>query len=159
MDRVEANGLANLEVAFFLSTGWDEFWPFVGSKPNRRWTWYAIERCSCHILAYHNGRRTDEFLLALLRKVVHFPIKICHTDDWGAYERCMLLECRQVVGKDNTQKIERKNLNFRTHLKRLGRRTTCFSKSEEIHDKVIGIYLNRYYFNKHGKFSETIASA
>ncbi|WP_218190125.1 IS1 family transposase, partial [Plesiomonas shigelloides] len=38
-------------------------------------------------------------------------------------------------------------LNLRTHLKRLTRRTICFSKSEEMHDKVIGWYLtiNHYH--------------
>ncbi|WP_394343667.1 IS1 family transposase [Klebsiella quasipneumoniae] len=39
------------------------------------------------------------------------------------------------------------HLNLRTHLKRLTRRTICFSKSEEMHDKVIGWYLtiNHYH--------------
>ncbi|MFI0397837.1 MAG: IS1 family transposase, partial [Thiolinea sp.] len=39
------------------------------------------------------------------------------------------------------------NLNFRTHLKRLARRTICFSKSVDIHDKVIGEYIARHFFN------------
>lgn len=158
MDKVEADQLAQLEVGFFLSTEWDEFWSFVGSKPNHRWTWYAIERRSGCILAYHNGRRTDESLRALVAKVARFPIKVCHTDDWGAYGRCLPLEYRQIVGKDNTWKIERKNLNFRTHLKRLSRRTICFSKNEDIHDKVIGMYINRYYF-QHGRFGEAFKTA
>jgi len=155
---LEADQLSQLEVGFFLSTEWDEFWSFVGSKPNQRWTWYAIERHSGCILAYHNGRRTDESLKALLAKVAHLPIKVCHTDDWGAYERCMPLEYKQIVGKDNTWKIERKNLNFRTHLKRLSRRTICFSKNEDVHDKIIGMYINRYYF-RHGKFSDAVNTA
>jgi insertion element IS1 protein InsB len=50
------------------------------------------------------------------------------------------------VGKQNTWKIERKNLNFRTHLKCLARRTICFSKSELIHDNVIGMYIETYYY-------------
>ena len=156
LDKVEANQLADLEVSFALSTEWDEFWSFVGYKPNQRWTWYVIERCSGCILAYHNGRRTDESLLALLDKVAHLPITICYTDDWGAYKRCLPLEYRQIIGKDNTWKIERKNLNFRTHIKRLSRRTICFSKNEQIHDNVIGMYINRYYF-KNGKFSASVA--
>ncbi|MGX9726453.1 MAG: IS1 family transposase [Candidatus Electronema sp. VV] len=28
--------------------------------------------------------------------------------------------------------MERRNLNFRTHIKRLNRRTICFSKNEKI---------------------------
>ncbi|MGX9727383.1 MAG: IS1 family transposase [Candidatus Electronema sp. VV] len=38
---------------------------------------------------------------------------------------------------------ERRNLNFRTHIKRLNRRTICFSKNEKIYDNVIGMYIDR----------------
>ena len=41
-----------------------------------------------------------------------------------------------------TQRIERHNLNLRQHLSRLGRKSLSFSKSVELHDKVIGHYLN-----------------
>ncbi|WP_343498252.1 IS1 family transposase, partial [Enterobacter cloacae] len=37
--------------------------------------------------------------------------------------------------------IERHNLNLRQHLARLGRKSLSFSKSVELHDKVIGHYL------------------
>ncbi|WP_348969691.1 IS1 family transposase [Escherichia coli] len=37
---------------------------------------------------------------------------------------------------------ERHNLNLRQHLARLGRKSLSFSKSVELHDKVIGHYLN-----------------
>ena len=43
----------------------DEFWSFVQNKSNQRWTWYAIERKSGCILAWHNGRRTDKDFLVL----------------------------------------------------------------------------------------------
>lgn len=122
LDSIEADSLSRLEVRFYLSTEWDEFWSFVGSKPNHRWTWYAVERRSGCILACHNGRRTDESLRALPDKVSHLPIVVCHTDDWGACERRLPAGYRQMVGKDNTWKIERKNLDFRTYLKRLCRR-------------------------------------
>ncbi len=38
--------------------------------------------------------------------------------------------------------IQRHNLNLRQHLARLGRKSLSFSKSVELHDKVIGHYLN-----------------
>ena len=37
---------------------------------------------------------------------------------------------------------ERHNLNLRQHTARLGRKSLSFSKSVELHDKVIGHYLN-----------------
>ena len=127
-------------------TQWDEMWSYVKSKDNPRWLWYLIESSSGIVVAYHLGRRTDESLRALLRKVAHLPIRICDTDDWGAYSRCFPQSYRHRVGKENTWKIERRNLNLRTHIKRLNRRTICFSKDEQIHDNVIGLYINKHYF-------------
>lgn len=39
------------------------------------------------------------------------------------------------VGKQNMQKIESKHINLRTRIKRLARRTICFSKTIQMHDK------------------------
>ncbi|RIG34007.1 hypothetical protein CUA56_19855 [Shigella boydii] len=44
--------------------------------------------------------------------------------------------------RGGSQRIERHNLNLRQHLARLGRKSLSFSKSVELHDKVIGHYLN-----------------
>jgi insertion element IS1 protein InsB len=51
-----------------------------------------------------------------------------------------------VPGKRNTQQIERKHLTWRTRLKRLARKTICFSKSIELHDLVISLFVNRSEF-------------
>ncbi len=59
-----------------------------------------------------------------------------------------------LIGKDQTWKIERKNLNFRTHIKRLNRKTICFSKNEQIHDNVIRMYIEKYYY-KSGTYKES----
>jgi insertion element IS1 protein InsB len=44
------------------------------------------------------------------------------------------------------KKIERKHLTLRTRIKRLARRTICFSKSVLMHDVVIGLFINRFAF-------------
>ena len=74
-----------------------------------------------------------------------FGIKHFNTDDWGDYER-NLDKNKHTVGKANIQKIERKNLSVRTWIKRLARRTICFSKLEKMHDIVIGLLINRVEF-------------
>lgn len=51
-----------------------------------------------------------------------------------------------LLGKKNTQKTERKNLNLRTGIKRLTRKKICFSKSEKMHDTVIGLLINKVEF-------------
>jgi insertion element IS1 protein InsB len=35
---------------------------------------------------------------------------------------------------------------LRTRIKRLTRKTICFSKSMQMHDIVIGLFINRYEF-------------
>ncbi|MDR0295838.1 MAG: IS1 family transposase, partial [Prevotellaceae bacterium] len=41
--------------------------------------------------------------------------------------------------------------------KRLSRKTICYSKDEEIHDNVIGMYIERYYF-KNGLYGKSARS-
>ena len=144
---MEKEQLGNLEVTIGYTAEMDEFWSFVENKSNQRWTWYAMDKDSGIILSWHNGKRTDEDLQVLLNQMQHIPISKYYTDDWGAYSR-LLEKHKHIVGKDQTWKIERKNLNFRTHIKRLNRRTICYSKNEQIHDNVIGSYIERYYYKK-----------
>jgi len=123
----------------------DEMWSFVGKKSNQRWLWHAIERKSGSVLAYVLGERKDEVFLKLKVLLEPFGIKNFYTDDWGAYER-NITKAQHFIGKKDTQKIERKHLTLRTRIKRLARRTICFSKLEKLHDIVIGLFINRYEF-------------
>ncbi|MFX1086017.1 IS1 family transposase, partial [Escherichia coli] len=76
-----------------------------------------------------------------------FDVVIWMTDGWPLYES-RLKGKLHVISKRYTQRIERHNLNLRQHLARLGRlgrlgrKSLSFSKSVELHDKVIGHYLN-----------------
>lgn len=49
-------------------------------------------------------------------------------------------------GKHNTQQIARKHLTLWTRIQRLARKTICFSTSMQMHDMVIGVFVNRYEF-------------
>jgi insertion element IS1 protein InsB len=49
-----------------------------------------------------------------------------------------------MVGKRATQQLERKHLTLRTRIKRLVRKTICFSKSVQMHDLIIGLFINRF---------------
>jgi insertion element IS1 protein InsB len=150
LTKEEAGKMESLEVEIRLDGEMDEFWSFVQSKSNQRWTWYAIERRSGCILAWHNGKRQDKDFLVLWKLLEPFPISVYHTDNWSSYSKYIPPK-RHRIGKDRTWKIERKNLNFRTHLKRLNRKTICFSKDEVIHDNVIGMYIETFYY-KTGRY-------
>jgi insertion element IS1 protein InsB len=99
------------------------------------------------VLAYVFGRRKDEVFLELKKLLEPFGITKFYTDGWETYERHLDAE-QHRVGKDYTQKIEGKHINLRTRIKRLVRRTIRFSKTERMHDLMIGLFINRYEFGR-----------
>ena len=119
----------------------DEMWSFVQNKGNQRWLWLAIDHNTHTILAYTFGQRKDLVFRELKSLLEPFGITTFYTDDWGSYERNLNPE-QHSIGKRNTQAIERKNLTLRTRIKRLCRKTICFSKSVIMHDIVIGLVIN-----------------
>lgn len=123
----------------------DEMWSFVQSKTQQRWLWWAINHNTGQVLAYVLAERKDEAFVALKALLEPFGITQFYSDGWGAYER-HIASGFHTVGKRNTQKIERKHLTLRTRIKRLARKTICFSKSIVMHDVVIGLFINRVAF-------------
>ncbi len=123
----------------------DEMWSFVQSKRQQRWLWWAIDHVSGDVLAYVLADRKDKAFIELKSLLEPFGITQFYTDGWGAYER-HIDPVFHTVSKRNTQKIERKHLTLRTRIKRLARRTICFSKSVVMHDVVIGLFINRVAF-------------
>ena len=119
---------------------------FVGKKENQRWLWHAIDHYSGQILAYVLGSRTDVVFLKLKKLLEPFGITKFYTDGLKTYERHLAPEKRQV-SKFKMQKIERKHLTLRTRIKRLARKSICFSKSIQMHDLAIGLFINRYEFH------------
>ena len=110
-----------------------------------RWLWEALDHQTGRVVAYIFGRREDQAFLKLKALLEPFGIRRFYTDGWGAYQR-HLAPNQHVVGKRATQQLERKHLTLRTRIKRLVRKTICFSKSTQLHDLVIGLFLNRYEF-------------
>jgi len=125
----------------------DEMWSFVGSKKQQRWLWHAIDHQTGQVLAYVLAPHTDAALIQLQALLAPFGIEQFYTDNWGAYSR-YLESSKHTIGKANTQKVERKHLTLRTRIKRLARKTICFSKSIWLHDVVIGLFINRYEFGR-----------
>jgi len=120
-------------------------WSFVFSKANQRWLWLALDHQTMVVLAYTFGKRIDEVFRTFRKLLEPFSITLFYTDDWGSYSRNLSPDSR-IISKKNTQTIERKNLTLRTHVKRLCRKTICFSKSVEMHDIIIGLVINIWEF-------------
>lgn len=125
----------------------DEMWSFVGSKENQRWLWWAIDHNTGDVLAFTFGDRKDKVFKELQELLKPFGIGHFYTDEWGAYSR-NIPSPMHTASKRMTWKIERKHLNLRTRIKRLTRKTICFSKSRVMHDLIIGLFINIFEFNK-----------
>ena len=76
------------------------------------------------------GERKDRVLLELKSLLEPFGISRFYTDDWGAYARNLDPE-QHIIGKENTQKIERKHLTLRTRIKHLPVKPSVFKKSTD----------------------------
>ena len=141
IDMIEKEKLNELEVDLFYTAELDEFWSFVGSKSEQRWTWLAMDKKSGIILAWHNGKRTDKDFRTLLSYLNRIPIAFYYSDSWSSYSKYLPNDIH-YIGKNKTWKIERKNLNFRTHLK-----TVSISKISPFNIS-IKIWLIYFYFLK-----------
>ena len=120
-------------------------WSFVGTKASARWLWHALDHHTRSVRAYVLGTGKDAVFLKLKTLLAPFGITRNYTDKAGVYLRHLPPE-QHTVGKLPMQKIERKHLTLRTRLKRLARKTLCFSRSRIMHDLLIGLYMNQIEF-------------
>jgi insertion element IS1 protein InsB len=137
----------------------DEMWSYVQNKGNQCWLWHAIDHETGDILAYTFGTQEDKVLEELLELLEEYSIDKFYTDGNPAYARNITpteivtdeeedrLEAHEV-GKTNTQKIERVHLSLRTWVKRLARKTICFSKTFLMHKIVVGLCINIKFFGR-----------
>ena len=125
----------------------DEMWSFYHDKKHQIWLWWAVEHETNIPLAYTFGTREHKYLDKLLDLLKPFPIRTVYADNNFAYENKIKDKVLKKK-KKNTQKIERNHLTLRTRLKRLARKTICFSKDKDIHQSVIGTFINIYFFGR-----------
>ena len=123
----------------------DDRWSFVPRKARQRWVWQASDHLMGVVLASAFGKRAAQVFVKLQKVLKPFGLVHFYIDAAGVYGR-HLPAAAHSVGKLHTQQIERKHLTLRTRIKRLARRTICFSKSIFMHDTVIGLFVNRYEF-------------
>jgi insertion element IS1 protein InsB len=117
----------------------------VGGKAHQRWLWHAIDHWTGVVLAYAFGSRADKVFVKLAKLLPPFGLVHFYTAAAGVYGR-HLPASAHTVGKLYMQQVERKHLTLRTRIKRLARKTICFSKSVFMHDPVIGLFVNRCEF-------------
>ncbi len=111
----------------------DEMWTYVSSCRERdvKWITYAINRKTNQVVDVVIGARTKENLAKLIDKLKRLSPKKIVTDKLQIYPD-LISPIDHDTRRYRNNKIERNNLNLRTHIKRLSRKTICYSKSEKM---------------------------
>ena|SRR5690606_17733683 len=117
----------------------DELRTYVKDKSKLIWIVYALERETKRIVSFNVGARTHKTLQVVLTSLELSETKHIYTDGFKNYKYLIQKKIHKVI-RFGTNSIERKNLNLRIHLKRLNRRTICFSKSLVLLSAVLKIY-------------------
>jgi IS1 family transposase len=117
----------------------DELCTFIGYKRNFTWIAYAIRKDSKEVIDFKVGKRTNKTLRSVTTTLILSNPKKIHTDKLKNYRYLIPPELHHSK-KYGTNHIERKNLSLRTHLKRLNRRTICFSRSHAMLVACLKIY-------------------
>ena len=104
---------------------------YVGNKKNTKWAVYAINKKTKQVIDIAVGSRTK----ATLKKVtdtllLSFP-KAIYSDGLNIYQYLIPASIHKVQAH-KINYIERMNLTLRTKLKRLNRKTICYSKKSNM---------------------------
>ena len=117
----------------------DEIRTYIKKKNALIWIVYAIERISKKVVSYAVGSRTNATLSIVLNKVISRILFKIFTDKLKHY-KYLIPDCIHRVIPRATNTIERNNLTMRTHIKRLNRKTICFSKCIVMLSAILKIY-------------------
>ena len=125
----------------------DELWSFVLKKARKRWIWIALCRATCQVVAYVIGDRSAATCRQLWERIPEdYKRSHCYSDFWEAYQLVIPSEQHTAAGKDSglTAHVERWNNTLRQRLGRFVRKTLSFSKSEEMHEICLRLFLHYY---------------
>jgi len=118
----------------------DEMWTYIGNKNNPIWITYAINRKTHQVISYCIGARTKKNLNKVIAPLKMLSPKKIVTDRLNTYPSLVKPEKHDTTRYRNNR-IERCNLTLRQHLKRLSRKTICYSKSKEMLEASLILYL------------------
>ena len=108
----------------------DEFWTYVGKKKDKVWLIYAYHRESEEIVAYVWGNRDIKTAEKLKERIKEIGISYDRiaTDNWDSF-LAVFGGGGHLAGKEHTGGIEGNNCRLRHRIRRVFRRTCCFSKT------------------------------
>ncbi|MGV0752412.1 IS1 family transposase [Empedobacter brevis] len=117
----------------------DELRTFHKKRLKPLWITYTFSLQTRQIHAFHVGYRTIELFKKLLTPIFkNNPTKI-YTDKLNTYRSVIPSELHSTRFS-STNHIERNHLSLRTHLKRLNRKTICYTKNTAVLSAILTIY-------------------
>jgi IS1 family transposase len=137
-----ANSMVAPEPELSAALEVDELWTYIGRKENEYWIAYALNRQTRQVFDFVIGKRTKATLKELIDRLLLLQPKVIRTDKLTIYQRLIPAGLHRP-GVYLINRIERMNLTLRTHLKRLGRRTICFSRSVVMLESCLRLYFWR----------------
>ena len=117
----------------------DELRTYIGRKENEYWIAYALNKTTGKVVDFIIGKCSKRTLRILINTLLLSGVKRIFTDNLSIY-KSLVPKKIHTAGAYCINHIERKNLDIRTHLKRLSRRTICFSRSYTMLDSCMKIY-------------------
>ena len=117
----------------------DEVHTFIQNKDREIYIIYSWDQESKRALSLIVGTRSKVNLRSVINPLLSSEIESINTDRYSGYKGVVPKKIHTTIKRRNNG-IERQNLNLRIHLKRLNRRTICFSKSKEMLEAVLRIY-------------------
>lgn len=117
----------------------DELFTFVKNKTNKVCVAYSYNPKTRQVIDIVVGRRNKTNLNKVTSTLILAKAKTIITDKLVIYKELIPSELHSTKHR-GINHIERQNLTLRTHLKRLNRRTICFSKSLLMLEAVLKIY-------------------
>lgn len=118
----------------------DEMYTFIKRKENFCYIIYALNKVTKRVIDFVVGRRTKENIKKVIDSVKKLNPKRIFTDRLPVYSK-LIENDKHITTSYKINHIERMNLTLRTHLKRLTRKTICYSKSEEMLINCVKLYL------------------
>ena len=118
----------------------DEMYTYIGHKVIPCYIMYAINRHSKQVIELIVGNRTKENLKRIISAIIDLHPKRIFTDRLNIYSGLIDNKIHSASAY-RINHIERFNLTLRTHVKRLNRKTICYSKSREMLENCLKIYL------------------
>ena len=120
----------------------DEMRTFIGNKNQKFWIVYAIDRITREVVDFRVGKRNKKTLKQVVDTLLFAKAKKIYTDKLNLYQY-LIPPSLHERSQHKTNHIERKNLSIRTHLKRLSRKTICYSKSIGMLEATLGLYFRQ----------------